>query len=90
MGAIVFITLIGLDTLKALKKGLYWIPADALVLTALTIQVLNLLIGQRVLFNQMLDNQLELEAEVVKNYLFMIHTSSNVVCASGLSAARNG
>lgn len=80
VAAIVFITLIGLDTLKALKKGLYWIPADALVLTALTIQVLNLFNGQRVLFNQMLDNQLALEAEVVKNYLFMIHTSRVMLC----------
>ena len=40
VGVIVFIYLIGADTLKALKKRAYWIPGDALVLSALTIQLL--------------------------------------------------
>lgn len=45
-GVIVFIGLISLDIWKALKKGAHWIPGDALVLTALTIQAMNLLKAQ--------------------------------------------
>ena len=36
-GVIVFISLSGLDTWKALKKGAHWIPGNALVVSALTI-----------------------------------------------------
>lgn len=45
-GVVVFIGLISLDLWKALKKGAHWIPGDALVLTALTIQAMNLLKAQ--------------------------------------------
>lgn len=80
VGVIVFITLIGVDTFKALKKGAYWIPGNALVLTALSIQVLDLLNGQSILLKQILDNPQPLNGENVKNNLFMIHSSRVMFC----------
>jgi hypothetical protein len=80
VGVIIFITLIGVDTFKALKRGAYWIPGDALVLTALTIQLLNLLNGQSNLLKQLLDNPQALNGEVVKNNLIMIHSSRLMLC----------
>lgn len=51
-GVVVFIVLISLDLWKALKKGAHWIPGDALVLTALTIQAMNLLKAQGDVFRE--------------------------------------
>lgn len=78
-GVIVFIYLIGADTLKALKKRAFWIPGDALVVSALTIQVLNLLDGHSNILKELLDGQ-PLNGEDVKNNLFMIHTSRVMLC----------
>jgi hypothetical protein len=77
---LVFIGLLGWDTLKALKKRAHWIPGDWLVLSALTIQILNLLNGESSLLKDILDNTKNLNGEVVKNNLFMIHSSRVMLC----------
>lgn len=82
-GVLAFIVLLGRDTWKAIKKRAHWIPADWLVLSALTIQILNLLNGESSLLKNILDNPDNpelLNGEVVKNNLFMIHTSRVMLC----------
>jgi hypothetical protein len=66
--------------LKALKKRAHWIPGDWLVLSALTIQILNLLNGESSLLKNILDSPKPWDGEVVKNNLFMIQSSRVMLC----------
>lgn len=81
-GMVVFISLLGVDTLKALRRRAHWIPGDALVLSALTIQVMNLLNSQNTFFKQVLENPVgeQWNGEVVKSYLFYIHCGRVMLC----------
>lgn len=83
LGVIIFIVLIGRDTWKALKKGAHWIPGDALVLSALTIQAMNLLKGQSEVLKQASHKELKSIAGFVhENWanLVMIHISRVMLC----------
>lgn len=80
VGVVVFFTLVGLDTCNGLKKGLHWIPGDALILSALTIQLMNWLNGESTLLKQILDSPEALNGELIKNNLFMTHCSRVMVC----------
>lgn len=80
IGVLVFISLLGVDTFKARKKRAHWVPGHALVLSALTIQVMNLLNAESTLLKEILDNRKPLNGEVVKNNLFMIHSSRLMLC----------
>jgi len=80
VGVLLFIGLLGRDTWKAIKKRAYWIPGDWLVLSALTIQLMNLLNGESSLLKNILDSPKPWHGEVVKNNLFMIHSSRVMLC----------
>lgn len=77
---LVFIGLLRRDTWKAIRKRAHWIPGDWLVLSALTLQILNLLNGESSFLKDILDNAKPLNGEVVKNNLFMIHSCSVMLC----------
>ena len=55
-GALVFIILIGQDIRKAFKRGAHWIPGHALILSALTIQLMNFIENQSSLLTEVLQN----------------------------------
>lgn len=80
LGAVAFITLIGLDLRNAIKKGAYWVPGRAVVLSALTIQIMNFIQNQSVLLDKVLDGSGSLSNEVLKDNLFMIHISRVMLC----------
>lgn len=52
LGAVLFITLIVVDIRKAVKKGNLWVPGHALVLSALTIQLMNFVEDLSALLNR--------------------------------------
>ncbi|GLJ41067.1 hypothetical protein SUGI_0850180 [Cryptomeria japonica] len=68
-----FIFLILKDAVKSLKNKAHWIPGDFLVLSALTIQLLNLISTQGQPLN--LD-----ERNIGLNEFWMIHTSRILLC----------
>lgn len=80
LGAVAFITLIGLDLRKAIKKGAYWVPGRAVVLSALTIQIMNFIQNQSVLLDKFLAGSGSLSNEDLKDNLFMIHISRVMLC----------
>lgn len=80
LGALAFIILIGLDLRNAIKKGAHWVPGRALVLSALTIQIMNFIENQSGLLEQILEHPDSWNNEMVKNNLFMIHTSRVMLC----------
>lgn len=80
LGALAFIVLIGLDLRNAIKKGAHWVPGRALVLSALTIQIMNFVENQSGLLDEILEGSEPWNNEIVKNNLFMIHTSRVMLC----------
>lgn len=80
LGAVAFITLIGLDLRKAIEKGAYWVPGRAVVLSALTIQIMNFMQNQSVLLDKEFEGSGSLSNEVLKDDLFMIHMSRVMLC----------
>ncbi|GLJ41061.1 hypothetical protein SUGI_0850030 [Cryptomeria japonica] len=70
---ILFIFLIFKDAVKSLKSKAHWIPGDFLVISALTIQLLNLISTQGQPLN--LD-----ERHIGLNEFWMIHTSRILLC----------
>jgi len=57
LGEVLFITLIVVDIRKAVKKGNLWVPGHALVLSALTIQLMNFVEDRSALLNRALLDQ---------------------------------
>lgn len=57
LGALIFIALILVDIRKAVKKGSFWVPGHALVLSALTIQLMNFVEERSALLNRALVEQ---------------------------------
>lgn len=80
LGTLAFIVLIGLDLRNAIKKGAHWVPGRALVLSALTIQIMNFVENQSGLLDEILEGSEPWNNEIVKNNLFMIHTSRVMLC----------
>jgi len=79
-GVLAFISFLGVDIARARKKRAHWFPGHALVLSALTIQVMNLLNAETALLKEVLDYRQPLYGELVKNNLYIIHGSRVMLC----------
>lgn len=83
LGTLVFIILLVVDIVRAFKKGVFWVPGFALVLSALTIQIMTFIEAQsdEALLSQSTDSSRTLQDnQVGKKNLFMIHTSRIMIC----------
>ncbi|GLJ12638.1 hypothetical protein SUGI_0195010 [Cryptomeria japonica] len=78
----IFIVFISKDAVKALKRRAHWIPGDSLVLTALTIQLLNQLSGHGALVEEALNNPSPFTANILKSDFWMIHSSQVMLCVA--------
>ncbi|XP_057845761.2 uncharacterized protein LOC131055173 [Cryptomeria japonica] len=77
---VIFIVFISKDAVKALKRRAHWIPGDSLVLTALTIQLLNQLSGHGALVEEALNNPSPFRENILKSDFYMIHSSQVMLC----------
>lgn len=80
LAAVAFITLIGLDLWNAIKKEAYWVPGRAVVISVLTMQIMNCIQNESVLLDKVLKNSVSLSNEDLKDNLFMMHISRVMLC----------
>eukprot|EP00253_Pinus_taeda_P032542 PITA_32542 len=76
LGTLLFILCMAMDVRKAFKRGVYWVPGNALVLSALTIQIMTFVENQS---DRVFLGSKTMKDEGVNNFV-MIHSTRVMIC----------